>query len=196
MRKISSSLLCAFIGFLLLRMDCEEPLPPYEEPQDVFASTLQTSPPGLETIRRDTMQVLEGKGGMGFTVDVSNLFDETFADTAREPLGEIQIWWVDDASVSRMIPLLKSDEVVTDEINSLGYLIFDPGETLRFAVNWRWWDDNGGQPMWSHLDKTWVSGALEYPTMEFAAQAKIHLFDRLPAVNTAVIRFTVTFYGE
>jgi hypothetical protein len=189
-------LLPVCLALSLLGTSCQESLPPYRTPSDVFSLVLRADQPGLDAVRRELGDISAGKGGLGFSMDLKNVFDETMADTVREPLGELQIWWRNDPTVTAFLPIGRSDEVMTHAIQWDGLLIFDPGDSVHFAVAYKTWKDDGGSPLWERLDRwqgTDTPGGIEYPPMDLSAQVRIQPFDRAPAVYSNRIDFTLIF---
>lgn len=186
----------AGLALLMLAPACEESLPPYRTPSEVFSLALSADQPNLEAVRRDLVDISAGKGGLGFSMDLRNVFDETLADTVREPLGELQIWWRDDPSVTATLPIGRADEVMTHAIQWGGLLVFDPGDSVHFAVAYKTWMDDRGSPLWERVERWQGTGEaelIEYPPMRFSAQARIQPFDRAPAVYSNRIDFTLIF---
>jgi hypothetical protein len=189
----------AWLILLLQATSCQESLPPYRTPPGVYSLVLRADQPGLEAVRRELGDISAGKGGLGFSLDLKNVFDETLADTIREPLGELQIWWRDDPSITATLPIGRLDEVMTHAIQWNGLLVFDPGDSVHFAVTYKTWKDDGGLPLWERVG--WrplpgESGGIEYSPMHFSAQAWIQPFDRAPAVVSNRVDFTLIFYVQ
>jgi hypothetical protein len=175
-------------------MDCQESLPPYRAPEEVFRLGLFVTQPDPDDIQRDLSNVTAGKGGLGFTVDLENVFDETLLDTARAALGALEIWWNDDPSVTATIPLTRKDELVTREIAWDGFVALDPGDSIHFAVAWRWLRDDAGRGVWTLLrPEPSPGGGFLYPPMRFTAQARLQLFDEVPAAYSEPVSFTLRF---
>ena len=117
-------------------------------------------------------------------------------DTVREPLGELQIWWRNDPSVTAPLSIGRTDEVMTHAIQWDCLLFFDPGDSVHFAVAYKTWMDDRGLPLWERVDR-WQgieeAEVIEYPPMHFSAQAWIQPFDRAPAVHSNRVDFTLIF---
>jgi hypothetical protein len=189
--------LCLICSFALIAgMDCNESLPPREQPSHVYDISLTTAQADIEYIRRDISTVMGGKGGLGFTVDVKNVFDETLADTVKYTLGEIEIWWTEDPFVKATLSITIRNEIMTHEIGFWGDITFDPGDSLRLAKVWRFLNDDNGDYMWSHISPVMGQDGPEYPPMEFEAQARIQLFESTAIVYSNILRFRIFFNGS
>jgi hypothetical protein len=185
---------CAAAALIGLGTACQESLPSYRTPSGVFSLTLRADQPDLQAVTRDLDQVAAGKGGLGFSMDLKNVFDETLADTVREPLGSLQIWWRTDPSVTITIPLSRLDEIMTHEIGWDGVLVLDPGDSLRLADVCRSWEDDRGVPVWTYPAGAEItSEGIVYPPMDMAAQARVQPFDRAPAATSNIVTFRMVF---
>ncbi len=183
-----------FAALLLTAAACQESLPPYRTPSEVFTLTLRADQPDLDAVHRDLDDISAGKGGLGFSMDLRNVFDETLADTTREPLGELQIWGRDDATVFITIGLNRSDEILTHAIQWDGLLIFSPGDSLRLAEVCRTWLDDRDRPVWTLVGEPVIdNGRVRYPPMDMAARAWVQPFDRAPAVYSNTVQFRMFF---
>ncbi|MBN2201107.1 hypothetical protein JW777_04070 [bacterium] len=186
-----------FAALLLTGSACQESLPPYRTPSEVFTLALRADQPDLHAVHRDLDDISMGKGGLGFSMDLRNVFDETLADTVREPLGELQIWSRDEPSVFMTIVLNRSDEIMTHAIQWDGFLIFSPGDSLRLAEVCRTWLDDRGRPVWTLAgEPVSENGRIRYPPVDMAARAWVQPFDRAPAVYSNTVLFRMFFSRE
>jgi hypothetical protein len=175
-------------------MTCDESLPTRQEPARVYQVRLSIFTPYPDNIRRDTSQVTAGKGGLGFNVSVTNVFDETLDDTVRAEFGRIEIWWDENPAVMKTIPLTVDDEAITGEIGTGNRIVFDPGDSLYLPMIWPFLRDDNSVYMFKHLSLILTSEGYKYPPMDFAAQAGVQLFDRTAMVYSDIIRFRIYFY--
>jgi hypothetical protein len=184
-------------GFLSIHMDCDETLPPYEDPGIPYTIFLKTGQPNPLSIHRAIESTMVGKGALGFTVDVKNVYDETLADTVQTLLGKITIWWDDNPWVSRTFLLKQENEIVTHEIQWDGQIVFDPGDSLRFAVIWPLLKDDQGRFMWEHLKSYWsYEGEEIFPWMNLTVQAEIQLFKQTATAYSNLLALRILFEHE
>jgi hypothetical protein len=73
-------------------------------------------------------------------------------------------------------------------------VVFDPGDSIRFAVAWKWWQDDRGEWVWNYLKRIPAAEGSQVIPMAFLAQAKIQLFDKGPAVYSNIVEFRALFY--
>jgi len=191
---VTWSLVGLICNLLFIRLTCDESLPARLEPANVYIVSLQIIAPYPDRIRRDMGQVEVGKGNLGFNVSVINVFDETLTDTVQYRFGQIEIWWTDQPDVMKTIPITIRDELETNEIGFWGDIIFDPGDSIYVVTIWPFLMDDDSISMWNHLTPFYTPDGMEYPPMEFEAQAKVQLFEQTAMVYSDIVRFRVYFY--
>ncbi len=121
-------------GAFTLLGPCDEPLPPYSEPELILEGAMRTQ----------YICAWASGNRMVAYLDVTNVYDETLDDTVRLE-GTIAFRSV------RMPDIKRTFAIGPDEISSgTGYnpitrrLTLDPGETLVFSVSWDLsYDDTG-----------------------------------------------------
>jgi hypothetical protein len=175
-------------------MDCQESLPPYQTPRTVYELVLRVDQPDPNRVERGLNEIQAGKGGIGFSMDLKNAFDETLAGAVADTLGEMQIWWKQDQEITATLIVTKDHEIVTDHIRWNDMVVFDPGDSIRFAVAWKWWQDDRGEWVWNYLKRIPAAEGSQVIPMAFLAQAKIQLFDKGPAVYSNIVEFRALFY--
>lgn len=191
---IRRSATAACLIVLMSMTACQESLPPYHVPSNVFSLVLRADQPDLDAVQRDLDDISMGKGGLGFSMDLRNTFDETLADTTREPLGGLQIWWRGDPSVTITLSLNRSDEIMTHMIRWDGFLILNPGDSMRMADVCRFWVDDRGTEVWAYAGSAEVSdNEVSYAPMDMAAQAWLQPFEQAPAVYSNIVKFRIFF---
>ncbi len=178
-------------------LDCQESLPSYLDPGNVYTLALSADTPNKDDIRRSIQSITAHKGALGFSIVVKNVFDETLADITHDTLGEISIWWKESPHVMKTLVITRGDENLTREIEWNGAVSLDPGDSIHCAVAWLDIDDDGGEYMWEHLTTFRPTSEIAgYNSMLFEAQAKIVLFDQTPAVYSDIVEFRIFFYSE
>lgn len=119
-----------------LTIRCNEALPTYEDPSNLFKATLEAHfsyGPYIATID-STLKVY---------LNVRNIFDDTF-DAQVNIDGFIQIILVKDTAYHKTFRLTKSNVYSATRFDaSTNQLTIDPGDSLRLLVSWNFIDDNG-----------------------------------------------------
>ena len=196
MRRIIFILGLLLCSALMLNVNCNESMPPYEQPNTVYSITLNADQPDLEFVRRDIDWVLMGKNTFGFTMNIINIFDETLAGAAQDTIGELQIYWKQNPTVTRTFQLEPDNEINTDELSDPSFVFFDPGDSIRLSVVWTFWRDDQNTYMWDHVNSHAGNGTITYDPMTFVAQARFQLFNEATSAYSNEVEFTVTFYRE
>ena len=151
MRRFFSFCAIFILSALTLGLDCHESLPPYTQPDLIYYIELRTDQPNPEAVVRSIGQVSAGKGGISFSMDVTNIFDETLHGSVENPLGEVSIWWVDNPSVQATLSLTTDHELVTHLLDDPQYVYFNPGDSIKLAIIWLKWEDDQGNSMWDFI---------------------------------------------
>ena len=201
MRRIIFLATFLIASVLFMSMDCNESLPPYEGPQEVFSLNLGTSFPHPEAVRMDMGQIAIGHKKIYFDLDLVNVFDETTADSSRQVLGEISLWWDEDPNVKATFPVMNHHELSTNVFEYPMFVVMDPGDSVRFSVWWQYCLDDQGLYMWDHIDEIWYSTEgnhtyFNYGPMDFTVQAKLQPYARGPVVYSNIYKMSVTFFKE
>jgi hypothetical protein len=113
-----------FLSFIVSGSICNESLPPYIDPREVFSGAIR-------------------EGYLRVYFEATNRYDETLEGLAVLN-GEVEIVYAADPSLSWKI-MITSDNLLNSAKYqaSTGVLRVDAGETLRFLVNWDVIADNG-----------------------------------------------------
>ena len=196
MHRILSFCLVILCSGLFLSMDCQESLPPYSPPDSIYSLVFRADQEDLDFVQRSINEIYMGRGGFGFNMDLVNLFDETLYGASLDTLGEVFIWWENDPTVMATLHLTSYHEIVTYELNDPSHVFFDPGDSIRLAIVWRYWKDDLGNDIWIHTGSTYENQRTRYDPMHFIAQARIQLFAETPDVYSNQIFFTVHFYQD
>jgi hypothetical protein len=182
-------------GFLL-GTDCQESMPSYILPTGMYEIKLRADQVNLDRVEREIGQIESGKGGFGFTITITNTFDETMAGSVKDTLADLQIWWKENPNVMATFHLTPLHEVATHELWDPVNVFFDPGDSVRLAIVWYNWKDDQYNDVWEYVQKLETIEKIQYGPMTFIAEARIQLFDQLPIKYSNQVEFTVTFYEE
>jgi hypothetical protein len=195
MRKIVFAGVLFLSVLLYLGMDCQESLPPRSNPGVVYSLSLEVDwSPNPMNIELDINKVLEGRQSLPFPLYLTNTFDETLADTVLRTAGEFTAWWTVDPEVRITIPVHRWDELFTQEIDGVGNITLDPGDSVHFNVVWPAFQDDDGISVWLHVNSHTEGDVLVYDPMTFEAQAHMQLFPQTSVVYSDIVRFRLCFH--
>ena len=175
MRRILFITGMVVLALFTLSVDCTESLPPYSAPGSIFSLDFRCDQPNPDFIQRDIDNILAAKGAISFSMDITNIFDETLQGAVMNPLGEVTIWWKDDPNVQATLNLTALHEVVTDELADPQHVTFDPGDMTTLCVVWQYWQDDQDNYVWDHVFPSYRDGQYRYGPMTFIAQARVRL---------------------
>ncbi|MBI4417968.1 MAG: hypothetical protein HY563_04270 [Ignavibacteriales bacterium] len=111
---------------------CNESLPPYRDPKDVFAGRVEGA-----------YELSPAENAVKIYFYAANTFDETLEGPATLQ-GEVKISLLTNPSLSRTFVLSAANLLTTRKYNAVTRTLqVDPGDTLRFGVSWNLVADNG-----------------------------------------------------
>jgi hypothetical protein len=177
---------------LFVAMTCEESLPPYNEPSQVYEMRLSSSQAGLNLVIRDTLAVVRGKGNIDFIISLKNVYEETLQDTLKYQIGSLDIWWEKKPHIKQILPITIRNEIYTEEIGFWGDICMDPGDSIRLVVSWDWVDDLDNH-LWEYLSPKLVGDVKEYVPMDLKVQATIQLFEHTAIVYSDILDVRIKF---
>jgi hypothetical protein len=118
-------------GLMLIGGVCDESLPPYRDPENVFSGELRP-----EYIFYNIGNFLD------MQIIIVNTFDETFsAPSVIE--GSIEIFLERNPEFTRVFPLSPSNIRIGRYNSGTGVLTMDPGDSLKLGLQWNFIDDAG-----------------------------------------------------
>ena len=122
----------AAAGLAAAVLSCDEALPPYQDPADVFTMTMTGE-----------YSMNQWENVVKAYVTVANRYDETFQ--ARAVLrGRLKITWQRDTSMHKTVMLDSTNLFSTPNYNKeTGVLTIDPGDTFRVRYVWNLVTDSG-----------------------------------------------------
>lgn len=132
---ITSKIIPAFGTLVLLALSsisCNESLPVYQDPRDVFAEMVE----GAYTVSRT-------ENAMKVYLTIVNKYDETL-DARALLTGRIVVTWEQDLTFQRTFNLTDAHIITVRSYNpSTRQLRLDPGDTIRFGISWNFLSDDG-----------------------------------------------------
>jgi len=169
---------CRAALLLILCNACNESLPEYTQPHQVYGLALDLPVPDLRQVDVDTNQVKQGKRHLFFNLRLENRFDETLSDIPRDTLGELEILIASEPRVRRTLAIPCPEDI------RLSTFDFDPGDSLKMYVPWLYILDDGGNYIWRS-----AHAAGPGMVLNMRAQARIRLFDRAPEAYSNPLEF-------
>jgi hypothetical protein len=122
----------SLLALLLSSGSCDESLPPYNEPQRLFAASIEGA--YALTIKDNSMKLY---------VTVKNIFDETLQGRSVIQ-GAIEIASARDPSIKKTFSITAANIMSARGYNrAAGLLTIDAGESVRLGTSWDLVDDNG-----------------------------------------------------
>lgn len=169
------------LGFLL-QLSCEESLPPYNDPTNLFSGEIEA------------VYILSADENHARVVlRVRNIYDETLDGTAKIE-GEIKISSERNPAIAKTIPITPSMFASGRYDSRTGRLVIDPKEIIRFETIWDLTDDLGRHVRSTLLvmvsDTTCPAYRCFALPEEFRLTATIKLYERiaLTAVGPSIFR--------
>ena len=106
-------------GFLFLQMDCQESLPPYKSPQQVFSLRTSVAFPDPHNVFLNLDQQVIMHEKLTFELDLVNIYEETLSGMGQAEMGEIVVWWDKDPNVQATISVRNTDEISGNFFNPI-----------------------------------------------------------------------------
>lgn len=165
-----------FLSFIMSGTICNEALPPYIDPREVFEGTIQGA-------------------YLRVYLDVTNSYDETLEGPAVLS-GEVEIVYATDPSLSWKLMITSANLLTSRNYNpSTGVLRVDAGETLRFLLNWGVIADNGVD-LSSQVFRYWEDPDCSYGRCiaekeAFIARGSVTIFKKTGTITFGPILFSL-----
>jgi len=166
-----------FISVLLL--NCEEQLPPRNEPTNVFAGLIQ-----VESKRIGICTDGQPQFPLKIMVGIKNVFDETLENTTSIKIT-LSIWL-------KKWPTVRNT-ITYELINPETTITIDPEEIYWVPLEWNHRDFEGNY-VWLSLGLPALT-ASGY-TLEFKAAGTIQIFTNITAVPTIEAEFPIVYYAN
>ena len=165
-----------------LQLSCNEALPPYHDPRDVFRAQIE----GLYvlTINDNSMKVY---------LKLINKYDETFEAPVSID-GSIEIAWLRSSTVRKTFALTINNLITKGTYNqSKNILRVDPGDTLTFAVSWDF-IDNSARDLRTSFEY-YVDNECEQRCVAneevFVLRGEAKVFEQIPAITVGPVQFSI-----
>ncbi|HEY4611724.1 MAG TPA: hypothetical protein VII11_01945 [Bacteroidota bacterium] len=180
------SVLLAALVVIIAGVSCDESLPMYRDPADVFDANNDA----LYAIR-------PSDNSLKAFINIVNIFDDTFEDRAAVE-GSLTIEWSGNSSVRKTFRL-GSSAIISGKYNAASNrLTIGPNDTLKFGVSWNFITDSGQNIrdiVQYHKDPTcqqrWVSDPLT-----FFVRSEVKVFERTGLVTGKTFKITFQHHRE
>lgn len=163
-------------------MICNESLPPYRDPSEVFDVS----------IHGDYVLGLAGNR-VNLFVDVVNSYDETL-EAEAEISGQVQMALDRDPTFTWTATFGLSELMTTGNYNSgTGVIRVNPGDTLRFRIVWTYMDDNGRDfrtNVFRYFQDMSCSDRCIAERESFSLKASVNIFPRIPESSSPLAVFS------
>ncbi|GEM_PF-1472363 len=169
---------------LALSLSCNESLPPYQDPTQVFSGVLTPT-----YLFSNTLNAL------GVQLVVTNVYDETF-ESRTQFEGSIEITHAIASQYKKTFFLSAANLIQGKYDPGSRTLTIDPGDSVRLGVQWNFVDDRGRdlrQDLFTYrVDRTCSPDARRISVEQsFVIRGRIKLFDRTEEISVGPIRFTL-----
>lgn len=176
-------LLYPLLWVILINLSCKEPLPPYEDPRNVFEGSLD--PEYVYAFNDNSLKI---------RFAIKNKFDETLQ--ARAVLtGSLQISLRRNPDFKRTFFLSASNLVQATNYNpNSRILTINPGDSIRFGVSWNFLDDNGRdlrQEVFRYVPDPMCILRRIAAREIYVLRAEVKIFDRTEDVSVGSVAFAM-----
>lgn len=181
--RVTASIIISLGGITLFVQGCEEQLPRYADPRDVFDGTVQASYT-LSTAQND----------VGVTVTIRNTFDEELEGPAVIT-GTIEIVSLRNATVRKTFQVSPAMLTYARSFSG-GRLHMVPGDEIRIGTRWDLVDDTGMNLKSGFIemlkDTTCNVRCLGAPE-DFSLSARINIYERTNPVSIGPSPFRLCY---
>ena len=171
----------------VLQLSCNEALPPYHDPRDVFNTKIE----GLYVLTST-------ENSMKVYLKLINKYDETFEGPVAID-GSVEIGWLRSATVKKTFALTINELITKATYNqSKNTIRIDPGDTLVitlsvFAVSWNFIDNNAydvRNGFEYYIDNECDQRCVANEEV-FILRGEAKVFSQIPAVTVGPVQFSI-----
>jgi len=188
----------------LSSISCEDPLPSYEEPKEVFKIDFFPDTPSVITYRGrdsnvpDEMPYSISPNMMYMRVRVTNVYD----DVLQGPLfisGEVSLTFVKDERVRIVVPFTQANALSSPYVDwSTMTLTLEPGQPIWLQPTWDWKQDKKWIFRYTAFATIPVGGnsyMKDHEPMEFKGKVRVQIFRQKGPVYSEEKEFSLKFQG-
>lgn len=177
-----SAAMCVVAG-----ISCDETLPPYHDPADVFQS--KNNALYAISITDNSLKVF---------VNIVNVFDDAFDGTTLMQ-GSVTIEWSGNAAFKKTFAVSPSSIISARDYNPVSRkLTITPGDAVRLGFSWNFVADDGRLiTNWVtyHKDPScqqrWISNPLT-----FAVRSQVKVYDKTALVTAPTLLYTFVHHRQ
>lgn len=170
--------LCWIFCILLLN-GCDESLPPYQKPENLFTIDRIEISQGTHSIAGDYL--------VKFHIYGKNLFDETFSDRVNIR-GSVQIWNKEKPDLSATLSLDNTNFGPDTDLSG-NVLTLGPGEEFELRVTWDCHTDDGEDLAGFFNMSPQAIAVVSTGARDFYVQAEVTLFEELGLIRSEPVLF-------
>lgn len=188
-------------------LSCNDSLPPYVQPADVFHATVRNISPadisyGYPSILGNDIALLPVtiSSPQLFFVDIVNTFDEVLQDQAVVS-GTLELVDLDAPDVKATIPITSANIAGLQYNSTTKILTLAPGDTLRLRCSWNYKTDDGHWAFERARIVDYVSDnrggtLITHAPMNFSVTARTKLFKSINVITSSSKAFQLLFHGS
>ena len=178
------------ILFLLSMSSCEEPFPPYSEPEGVLVGELSAvTPDTVDVYFDDRSGLYYVTSQLVFNVTMTNAYNDLLQGEALID-GEVSVQSF--SAIPRVVLVhLTPSSLIQPPVFQDG-LSIPPGNAASFSTLWIPYATDG-KIVFDGLPFTMVGTAKIYSPISFSATARVQIFERVQPIEFGGIEFSIVF---
>ncbi len=184
----------------LIALNCDEALPPREEPRIVLTAVLGVNPGRYRfrvyTPTDSTQPPVYASNPATVYIQVTNTYDEVLEDSLGVD-GTVELWDTRRPNMLGTVSLRGAAIIPTFAVNN-GLLTLEAQARITVKTAWNHMTVNGGGPMWKGLElypdtNAWGEPFYYTDTILVAARARLTLFKKLGVVETPLVEVPLSY---
>ena len=185
----SSRVLTTFV-LLLSMSSCEEPFPPYSEPEGVLVGELSAVTPDTVDVYFDDLSGLYYvTSQLVFNVTMTNVYNDLLQG---EALIDGEVSAQSFSAIPRVVLVRLTPSTLLQPPVFQGGLSLPPGSTASFSTLWIPYATDG-KIVFDGLPFTMVGTAKLYSPISFSATARVQIFERVQPIEFGQVEFEIVF---